>query len=387
VTFNPGETLKTIAVQVNGDNLDEVNETFLVNLTSPVNATLGTAQGTVFIQDDDGPTLSIGDVSVTEGNSGITNAVFTVSLSSASVQDITVNFSTADGTAFSGIDFQRVFSTTLFIPAGATSATLTIRIFGDLADGQGQGSIVNDDSNGKLQFSSATFSATEDSGGVVVTVNRVEGATGVVTVDFETSNGTATSGSDYAATAGKLTFNQGETSKSFFITFVSDSVFEGDETLNITLSNPSGGAVLGTPVSAVLTIKTPPLFLMLEESALDPNQVAALDSLWFTRDPFLVIPTLDLLGQGADRNTRVLVFVTNLQLAPNDVASTVRVNLVDSGGQTHDIGAEVIRVVPGFNFTQIKFRLPDNLPPGACTIKISAHDQESNTGTIRIRTP
>ena len=407
VTFNPGETLKTIAVQVNGDNIDEINETILVNLTSPVNATLGTAQGTVLIQDDDGPTLSIGDVSVTEGNSGITNAVFTVNLSSASVQDITVNFSTVDCTAFSGGDFQRIFSNTLFIPAGATSATITVRVFGDfaiendetffvnlqfasnatIADGQGQGSIVNDDSNGKLQFSSATFSATEDSGGVVVTVSRVDGATGIVTVDFETSNGTATAGSDYPATAGKLTFNQGETSKSFFITFISDSVFEGDETLDVTLSNPIGGAVLGTPVTAVLTIKTPPLFLILEESALDPSQVAAVDSLWFTRDPFLVIPMIDLLGQGADKNTRVLVFVTNLQLAPNDVASTVRVNLVDSGGQTHDIGAEDIRVVPGFDFTQIKFRLPDNLPPGACTIKIGAHDQESNTGTIRIRNP
>ena len=407
VTFNPGETLKTIPVQVNGDNIDEINETIPVNLTSPVNATLGTAQGTVLIQDDDGPTLSIGDVSVTEGNSGFTNAVFTVTLSSASVQDITVNFSTADGTAFSGVDFQRIFSNTLFIPAGATSATLTVRVFGDfaiendetflvnlqfasngtIADGQGQGSIVNDDANGKLQFSSATFSATEDSGGVVVTVSRVDGATGVVTVDFETSNGTATAGSDYAATTGKLTLNQGETSKSFFITFINDSVFEGDETLNVTLSNPTGGAVLGTPVTAVLTIKTPSLFLILEESPLNPNQVAAVDSLWFTRDPFLVIPTLDLLGQGADKNTRVLVFVTNLQLAPNDVASTVRVNLVDSGGQMHDIGAEDIRVVPTFNFTQIKFRLPDNVPPGVCTIKVQAHDQESNLGTIRISNP
>jgi hypothetical protein len=96
---------------------------------------------------------------------------------------------------------------------------------------------------------------------------------------------------------------------------------------------------------------------------------------------------VDFLGQGADRNTRVLVFVTNLQLALIDVASTVRVNLVDSGGQTHDIGAEDVRVVPSFNFMQIKFRLPDNLPPGACTIKISAHDQESNTGIFRIGNP
>lgn len=409
VTFNPGDTLKTISVQVNGDNVDEINETILINLSNPTNATIGAAQGSVLILDDDGPTLSIGNASVTEGNFGATNAVFTVTLSAPSVQDILVNYSTASGTATTGIDVQSIFSNTLVIPPGAASGTITIRVFGDfqiendetflvnlqfptnatIAPGQGSGTgtILNDDSNGKMRFSSATYSATEDQDGFVVTVNRLEGATGIVTVDFATSNGTATAGSDYPATTGTLTFNQGETSKSFFIAIVGDSVFEGAETFNLTLSNPTGGAVLGTPVTAVLTIESPPLLLLLEDAALDPNQAAAVESLWYTRDPFPVISTIDLFGQGLDRNTRVLVFVSNLQLAPNDTASTVRINLVDSSGQTHDLGAEDVRVVPLFEFTQIKFRLPDNLPAGACTIKIKAHDQESNTGTIRIRNP
>lgn len=407
VTFNPGETTKTIPLQINGDNVDEINETFFVNISNPTNATILTAQGSVVIADDDGPTVSVNDVSMAEGNLPVTNAIFTVTLSAPSVQEVSGFFSTASGTATVGIDVQQVFSGFWFIPAGSTSGTFLVRIFGDfqiendetyfvnlqnvsggtVGDGQGLGTIVNDDSNGKFQFSSATYNVTEDSGGFVVTVNRVDGATGIATVDFATSNGTATAGSDYPATSGTLTFNQGETSKSFFITVTADTLFETDETINVALSNPTGGAVLGTPSTAVLTITTPPLFLMLEESALDPTQVTAVDSLWFTRDPFPVISTIDLFGQGLDKNTRVVVFVTNLQLAPGDTASTVKINLVDSGGQTHENGAEDVRIVPSFNFMQIKFRLPDNLPPGPCSIKIKAHDQESNTGKIRIKSP
>ena len=131
LTFNPGETSKSIPVQVTGDNIDETDETYVVNLSSPTNATIGAAQGVGTIGDDDGPTLSIGSASVTEGNTGFVNAVFTVTLSAASPQDILVNYATTGGTAISNGDFQRVFSSTLFIPAGATSATLNIRVFGD----------------------------------------------------------------------------------------------------------------------------------------------------------------------------------------------------------------------------------------------------------------
>ena len=414
VTFNPGETSKSIDIEVKGDNTDEINETFLVNLSNPTNATMATAQGVGTILDDDGPTMSIDSVSVTEGNTGFVNAVFTVTLSDPSVQDILVSCSTAGGTASPFSDFQRLVNVPLFFPAGATSGTVTVRVFGDfiieddeqftvtlqnpfnatIATGQGTGTgtIVNDDSHGKLQFSSATYSVNEDAGSIVITVNRVEGATGNVTIDFATSNGTAVAGSDYTATSGTLTFTQGETSKSFSIPIISDNNVEGDETINLTLSNIGGTpfpstATLGSPIAAVVTIKPPPLLLILEELALDPNQVSAMDALWFLRDPFPVISPMDLppFNSGPDKNTRVIVFVTNLQLAQGETASFVRVLLIDSSGQTHDVGAEDVRVVPGFNFTQVKFRLPDNLSPGVCNIKIRAHDQETNSGTIRIR--
>jgi len=90
-----------------------------------------------------------------------------------------------------------------------------------------------------------------------------------------------------------------------------------------------------------------------------------------------------LINPGLDRNTRVMVFVTNLEAAQGEAASSVVVNLVDSNGQSHDVAAEDVRVVPGFNFAQVKFRLPDNLAPGVCNIKIRARDLEINSGTIR----
>lgn len=93
----------------------------------------------------------------------------------------------------------------------------------------------------------------------------------------------------------------------------------------------------------------------------------------------------DLLNLGSDRNTRVIIFVTNLQLAQGETSASVVVSLIDGNFQSYDIAAEDVRPVPNFNFTQVIFRLPNNLPAGTCTIKINAHGQVSNAGTIRIR--
>ncbi|MET0625481.1 MAG: FG-GAP-like repeat-containing protein, partial [Pyrinomonadaceae bacterium] len=131
-TFAPEETAKTFTIAVNGDTVDEVDETLLVNFSNPVNMTLpANTQATGFIIDDDGPAVSIGDVSVMEGSSGTTNAVFTVSLSGPSVQDVQVEFATANGTAVFGEDYQRRTNGLVIIPAGSTSGTIIVRVNGD----------------------------------------------------------------------------------------------------------------------------------------------------------------------------------------------------------------------------------------------------------------
>src|SRR5262249_6219431 len=97
------EPAQAETVVVNGDTKFEADETFTVALSNPTNATLTTATGTGTITNDDAqPALSINNVTLAEGNSGTTSFVFTVSLSNASDQPITVQYATADGTASTG---------------------------------------------------------------------------------------------------------------------------------------------------------------------------------------------------------------------------------------------------------------------------------------------
>ena len=100
---------------------------------------------------------------------------------------------------------------------------------------------------------------------------------------------------------------------------------------------------------------------------------------------FPVINSNNLLNTGFDPNTRVTIFVTNLELLPGEASSSVAVNLIDSSNQTYSIPAEDVRLVPNFGFAQVIFRLPNNLSVGTCSISVSAHGQFSNTATIRIR--
>ncbi len=132
VTIPAGMLSAPVNVTITQDTLDETDETFLVNLSNPVNATLADSQGQGTITDDDlPPSITINDVAANEG----ANAVFTVTLSAASSFAVSVNFSTAAGTATAGSDFTTT-SGTLNIPAGATTGTITVPLLLDaVADG------------------------------------------------------------------------------------------------------------------------------------------------------------------------------------------------------------------------------------------------------------
>jgi hypothetical protein len=106
----------------------------------------------------------------------------------------------------------------------------------------------------KLEFSAAAYSVAESGGSVDITVARRGSSSGEVTVEFTTGDGSAVAGSDYTATSGVLAFADGQTSKTFTIPILDDSEREGDETVDLTLANPTGGATLGGRQTAVLTI-------------------------------------------------------------------------------------------------------------------------------------
>ncbi|MEA9786279.1 putative Ig domain-containing protein [Xanthomonas campestris pv. raphani] len=132
-TIPAGSSSATFTVLVNGDTLSEPNETFFVNISNVSGAGVSDAQGQGTIVNDDAlPALSIDDVSVNEGNSGTTTATFTVSLSAASGQTVSVNYASADGTATAGSDYVARSGTLTFAP-GTTAQGVAITVNGDTA--------------------------------------------------------------------------------------------------------------------------------------------------------------------------------------------------------------------------------------------------------------
>lgn len=108
---------------------------------------------------------------------------------------------------------------------------------------------------GTLQFSTGASSVGESAGSKTITVTRTGGDNGPVSVHFATSNGSATAGTDYTANSGELNWvDNDDNPKTFNVNITDDSAEEGNETILLTLSAPGGGATLGNPFTATLTI-------------------------------------------------------------------------------------------------------------------------------------
>ena len=359
---------------------------------------------------------------------------------------------------------------------------------------------------GSVQFSSSSFFVIEDVGVATVTVQRVGGFSGALSVEYETTNGTAIAGQDYTASSGTVNFANGETSQTIQIPITNDSTTEPDETFTVSLKNPSALDSLGAPMSMVITIQdqntVPALLefganvtegdvgtttqmllevrlsavtgrtvsvdyatadfnassgaacgtqgvdyepvsgkltfqpgtfsmfvpvkicgdksaeanetftfnlskavnatiadgqgigvitnddvmeLVLEDSGPLATQAAAIDALRFVRDPFPVVSVPEAFAAaGFDRNTRVMLFVRNLELNPGENSSAVVVRLIASNNQVFEMFSEDFRPVPDTDLMQVMFRVPNNLPAGQCNVIVRSHGRFSNVGTIRI---
>ncbi|MDJ1183026.1 Calx-beta domain-containing protein [Roseofilum casamattae] len=261
LTFSAGDTSENITVNITDDSLDEINETFLVNLTNPSNATIADNQGQGTITDDDAaPTISINDVTVDE-NAG--TATFTVNLSAVSGQDITVDYATADNTAIAGSDYTSTNGTLTF-SAGDTSENITVNITDDsldeinetflvnltnpsnatIADNQGQGTITDNDAAPTISINDVTVD--ENAGTATFTVNLSAVSGQEITVDYATADNTAIAGSDYTNTSGTLTFAVGETSQNITVNPIDDTLNEASETFFVDLTNATNAAIADT---------------------------------------------------------------------------------------------------------------------------------------------
>jgi hypothetical protein len=208
--------------------------------------------------------VSIGDATVTEGNTATASATFTLTLSKASNVDVTVRYATADITATAGSDYT-AGSGVVTIPAGQTSATFTVAVSGDrlvepdetfvvnldaatnatIGDGRGIGTILDNEPRISISDVSQTEGKKNKTTLFTFTVKLSVPYDQPVTMSFSTVDGTATTGDgDYVAKSGTLTFAPGETTKTITIEVKGDSKKEADEMFYLDLSANSSNSVL-----------------------------------------------------------------------------------------------------------------------------------------------
>ncbi len=243
--------------QVSGDDLG--NERYV--------PTYGADNVTLVVEAN--PAVTIGDATVTEGNSGQVNATFTVNLNEQSTATVKVDYATADGSATAPGDYTAASGTVTFAP-GDTAESVTVQVKGDaldepnetfgvnlsnpqnatLGDATGAGTITDDDDPPAVSIGDA--SVTEGNAGEVgasfeVALSRPSGRT--VTAAYATADGSATAAEDYTSASGTVTFAPGDTTENVTVQVKGDALDEPNETFGVNLSNPQN-ATLGDATGA-----------------------------------------------------------------------------------------------------------------------------------------
>jgi streptogramin lyase len=264
IVIPAGQTAQTVSFPVIGDVIDEYDETFLLTLDRPFNASLGDAQAAGTILDDDEPAvLSVTDVTVEEGDEGTVEAVFEISLSKVPGQTVTVDYTTIDGTASADQDYRPAVGYLTF-PPGTTSLTVKVEVVGDTATEQdetftvhlsnpagaifgkalGLGTIIDDDNVEVFIQDVEVVEGDSGTTAAVFTLTSPSPPRQPVNLDYTTVAGSATEGKDYVAASGTLTWPAGQASAMLTVQVKGDLFLEEDETFSVRLSNPVNAVVL-----------------------------------------------------------------------------------------------------------------------------------------------
>jgi uncharacterized delta-60 repeat protein len=283
LTFAEGETSKTLSVGLVNDDVNEGIETLILFLSSPGGSgVLGnpTAATLSIVDDDPLPTISIDDVTITEGDSGTRQAVFTVTRSGPTAQTVFFTARTADGTAIGNEDYMPL-NVQFQLSPSSTVAAVAVNIYGDtlvepdktfvvrlssplnatVTRAEGTATIKDNDTNAgapTVQFAAREFRAQEGAGVAAVTVTRSGDTSAPANVSYSTSSGfvagSASDRGDYTLAFGTLRFAAGEASKTFNVLITDDALVESDEVFNVSLGSPTGGSSLGAPAQATVRI-------------------------------------------------------------------------------------------------------------------------------------
>ncbi len=296
ITFSPGQPLtQQTFVRVRGDNVHEGDETFFVGLSSPTNGTLAAAASLGTILDDDvQPALTIDDVALSEGDGGVQQFVFTVTMSGASSRPVTVEVAAQDGTAtVADNDYAPIPPQILtFLPGGAATQQVVVLVSGDekfeadqefsvllanptnatIAGGTGVGTILSDDSRPTIDIGDAAAIETDtSSSGMLFDVTLSHPSDETITVEVATADGTATAGEDYVAALGRvLTFAPGITLQQTAVQVLGDTKFEANQTFVVSLTSPTNASISGGPaLGTIINDDSRPVIAIAGASALE----------------------------------------------------------------------------------------------------------------------
>ncbi len=271
-----------VQVGVLQDSLNETDEAFLVQISAPSGlAVIGDGTGEGIIVDDDGLTVSVDDVMVDEDGGP---AVFTLSLSGLSQQDLSLVVATQDGTATAGADYVEQTDVSVVIPAGQASITHDVVIINDevtenteiftleitdgggatILDGTGQGSIVDDES---MTISVTGAVVSEGAGTVVFVVTESPPIVQSVTFTFTTESGSATENVDYTGVSQEYTIPPGQTFIEIPVNITDDTLFEDTEFFTATITATPDQANVGQGTAQGEIVDNDPVTVTFEDES------------------------------------------------------------------------------------------------------------------------
>ncbi|QDM41002.1 Calx-beta domain-containing protein [Altererythrobacter sp. TH136] len=395
VNFADGETSKIITIQVNADYAIEADETFTINLSNPVNATIsdGTGVGTI-VNDDQAGLITIGNPTVVEGNDGTTQLVYSVTRSGGT-GNISFTLSTDNtGTATAGSDY--VAATQDYVLTGGQTGALAnfvVTVNGDfnveanetvVVSGSnssnaglmftgGTGTIQNDDAFGNLSISNSQLVEGDNgTSQMVFTLTRTDGSAPLsVTASTQDLPGGATAGTDYVANTQTINFAAGETTKTFSVTINGDTINESNENFQVNLSNATAGTTIvqgggiGTGTATGTILNDDATFTISGASVVEGNTPVSVVQVQVSRDPAnsqfattlytQAVAGTATAGSDYDGGTTTVNFAAGQSTAFVSIAivgdqviepnETFTVNLYSNAGRTNLLSSSTVTIV------------------------------------------
>ncbi len=290
LTFPAGSLVQTVTVPIVDDALSENSEALLLRLSNPVNAALsGDSRIGTILDNDSGVTITAGDATRAEPSSGTAVLTSTLTLSEVSDRDITVQYTTVNGTAVQPADYTAA-SGTVTLAAGVTSKTVGVTINADtlytegsetltlvlsnptnttVADGTAVLTITDPTVAPKLYIADTT---TTESAAATFLVTLSTAASSAVSVDYTAVGGSATTPADFQATSGRLVIPAGVTATYISVPIAQDALSEADEMFQMVPSNATGAVIITNSASAIILDDDPlPTLKITDASVSEPT--------------------------------------------------------------------------------------------------------------------